>query len=45
MKDEKEVNTNKFFTSKKLYFTVGMIIVGAIVVVILWKKMKVEHTL
>jgi hypothetical protein len=45
MKIEKEDSKKleKYFGTKKFYLQLGMLIVGIIVVVYMFRKMKIEH--
>jgi len=41
---EQKKELDKYFETKKLYIRLGLLVVGIIVAVYLFKKMKVEYT-
>ena len=45
LEKEDSKKLEKYFESRKLYFKLGLLIVGIIIVVYLFRKMKVEHNI
>lgn len=43
LEKEDSKKLEKYFETKKLYVKLGLLIVGVIIVVYLFRKMKVEH--
>jgi hypothetical protein len=40
---EESGKLEKYFTTKKLYMKLGLLLLGVVIVVFLFKKMKVEY--
>jgi hypothetical protein len=43
LEKEDSKKLEKYFTTKKLYMKLGLLLLGIIIVVFLFKKMKVEY--
>ena len=43
LEKEESNKLEKYFTTKKLYMKLGLLLLGVVIVVFLFKKMKVEY--